>query len=177
MNGHTSDGATASTSSTSESPEVVSVRTAVSLVCQKRELSVCSIRERSVSLPESPRNLLGAGRIAPMNSLPISNMSPYAQEMLDFSLTYQWTVFNYCNLGSTYEDMRRHVMIRIMSSATSLYAIVFAGASYFARRRPGSEVAQENLMLRLNYKTRALRNMRKLRSWDLRYQVRLFTRC
>ena len=50
-------------------------------------------------------------------------------------------------------------MGRILSSATSLYAIVFAGATYFALRRPGSEVTQENLMLRLNYKTRALRNM------------------
>lgn len=94
-----------------------------------------------------------------MNSLPISDMSTYEQEMLDFSLTYQWTVFNYCNPGSTYEDMRRHIMSRIMSSATSLYAIVFAGATYFALRKPGSEVTQENLMLRLNYKTRALRNM------------------
>ena len=94
-----------------------------------------------------------------MNSLPVSDMSPYEQEMLDFSLTYQWTVFNHCNPGSTYEDLRRHMMGRIMSSATSFYATLFAGASYFALRKPGAEVTQDNLMLRLNYKTRALRNM------------------
>ncbi len=50
-------------------------------------------------------------------------------------------------------------MSRILSSATSLCAIVFAGATYFALRRPQGEVTRENLMLRLNYKNRALRNM------------------
>jgi hypothetical protein len=55
--------------------------------------------------------------------------------------------------------MKRHVMGRILSSETSLYAVIFAGATYYALRRPGPPVSQENLMLRLNYKTRALRNM------------------
>jgi hypothetical protein len=50
-------------------------------------------------------------------------------------------------------------MSRILSSATSLYAIIFAGATYHALRKPGGPVSQENLMLRLDYKTRALRNM------------------
>lgn len=84
MNGHTSNGTTPSTSSTSESPEVVSARTATPSTVQTRQSSMSSIRDRSVSLPESPRNLLGAGRIDPMNSLPVSDMSPYAKEMLDF---------------------------------------------------------------------------------------------
>ena len=50
-------------------------------------------------------------------------------------------------------------MSRVLSSATSLYTIVLAGATYNALRRPGKEVDQKNLMLRLNYKVQALRKM------------------
>ena len=80
MNGHPND----STSQTSESPEIVPVRPAKVSTVQKRRTTEYPTRDRSISLPLSPRNLLGAGRIDPMNSLPISDMSPYAQEMLDY---------------------------------------------------------------------------------------------
>ena len=73
-----------SISSTSESPEFRSVQTARPSTYWRSESTVSSTRDRSVSLPMSPRNILGAGRIDPMNSLPLSDMSPYAQEMLDF---------------------------------------------------------------------------------------------
>jgi hypothetical protein len=37
-----------------------------------------------ISLPLSPRSILGAGRIDPLNSLPINDTSPHAKEMFDF---------------------------------------------------------------------------------------------
>lgn len=50
-------------------------------------------------------------------------------------------------------------MGKVMSSATYMYCLVFAGATHHALSRCGTEVSQENIMLRLNYKTRALRSM------------------
>jgi hypothetical protein len=37
-----------------------------------------------ISLPLSPRSILGAGRIDPLNSLPVNDTSPHAKEMFDF---------------------------------------------------------------------------------------------
>ncbi len=83
MTGHNANSTTLSTSSTSRSPEMTSVRVADPSTQMRHEPPICSIRGRAGLLPESPRNLLGARRVDPMNSLPISDMSSYAQEMLD----------------------------------------------------------------------------------------------
>jgi hypothetical protein len=50
-------------------------------------------------------------------------------------------------------------MARMWSSEASYHTIVFAGATYWALRTPGRQVPEENLMLRLNYKNKALRMM------------------
>ena len=117
-------------------------------------------RSRSSQSMASPlMRAMGAGRVDPFNSYSVKNLSPHAHEMLDYSLVYQWPVFAFANPGATIEDMKRHVMSRIMFSATSLYAVVFVGATHWAISQYGRFVPQENAMLRLNYKSRALKQM------------------
>ncbi|RMZ91674.1 hypothetical protein DV736_g1092, partial [Chaetothyriales sp. CBS 134916] len=111
------------------------------------------------ALVPSPARGLGGGSVDPFNSYTVKDLSPHAHRMLDYSLTYQWPLFSFANPGATVEDMKRHVMGRIMFSATSLYAVVFVGATHWAISQYGREVPQENAMLRLNYKNSALRQL------------------
>jgi hypothetical protein len=75
------------------------------------------------------------------------------------ALVYQWPLFAFANPGATIDDMKRHVMGRMMYSTTSMYAVVFAGATHYALLHGSRDVPEENAMLRLNYKTRALRQI------------------
>jgi hypothetical protein len=72
-------------------------------------------RDRSVSSPILPHDWLGAGSLDPMNSLPISNMSPYAQRMLDFCRSTQLRL-----------DMSRWIIIHSLTfSSTHLSVVCF----------------------------------------------------
>lgn len=89
----------------------------------------------------------------------VRNMLSCWHDLTEVALTYQWPLWSFCNPGATIHDMKRYNMGKVMSSATFMYCLVFAGATHHALSRYGTKVSQENVMLRLNYKTRALRSM------------------
>ncbi|RMZ77112.1 hypothetical protein DV737_g4534, partial [Chaetothyriales sp. CBS 132003] len=121
--------------------------------------AVLPLSKSNQALGPFPARALGGGRVDPFNSYTVKDLSPHAHQMLDYSLTYQWPLFSFANPGATVEDMKRHVMGRIMFSATSLYAVVFVGATHWALSQYGREVPKENAMLRLNYKNSALKQL------------------
>jgi hypothetical protein len=53
--------------------------------------------------------------------------------------------------------MKTRVAFRLQVSQTSFYCTVFAAATHFALSRVGTEASNANLMLRLDYKDRALK--------------------
>ncbi|RMZ80582.1 hypothetical protein DV738_g2734, partial [Chaetothyriales sp. CBS 135597] len=107
----------------------------------------------------SLKKQLGGLRMDPFNSYTVKDLSPHAHQMLDYSLTYQWPIFSFANPGATVEDMKRHLMGRIMFSATSFYVVVFVGATHWAISQYGRDVPKENAMLRLSFKHAALKQL------------------
>ncbi|RMD44308.1 hypothetical protein DV735_g910, partial [Chaetothyriales sp. CBS 134920] len=101
----------------------------------------------------------GGSSADPFNCYTVKDLTPHAHQMLDYSLTYQWPIFSFANPGASVEDMKHHIMSRIMFSATSFYVVVFVGATHWAISQYGRDVPQENAMLRLNFKHAALKQL------------------
>ncbi|ETN38187.1 uncharacterized protein HMPREF1541_06218 [Cyphellophora europaea CBS 101466] len=130
----------------------------------KDDASASSSTELSCSLSPSTRNsspvsVLGAGRVDPFDSRPVKDLTPYAHQMADYALTYQWPIFKFVNPNLTYQDMKTHIGHRLRVSQTSFYTTIFAAATHFALSRVGGEAPHPISMLRLEYKDRALRMM------------------
>ena len=127
----------------------------------------------SASRKPSPVSVLGAGRIDPFDSQPVKDLTPCVHEMVDYgengpstawpaqltskALMYQWPMYKFVNPQSSYQDMKLRVAHRLRVSQTSFYCVIFAAATHYALSRVGQEAPNTNLMLRLDYKDRALK--------------------
>ncbi|KIW09787.1 hypothetical protein PV08_11887 [Exophiala spinifera] len=100
---------------------------------------------------------VGVGQLDPFNVLIRPNVPHYVQEMLDHAVSHQWPVFS-CSIAATaISEIKHTILASAMRSPAVFYTIVFAGATHNAFAHTGMQITRENQVLRLTYKTHAIR--------------------
>lgn len=100
---------------------------------------------------------VGVGQLDPFNVLIRRDVPHYVQEMLDHAVSYQWPVFS-CSIAATaISEIKHTILASAMRSPAAFYTIVFAGATHNAFAHTGMQITRENQVLRLTYKTHAIK--------------------
>ncbi|KAK4939685.1 hypothetical protein LTR10_020075 [Elasticomyces elasticus] len=100
---------------------------------------------------------VGVGKLDPFNVLIRRDTPRYVQEMLDYAVSYQWPVFSCSIAAGAISEIKHTVLASAMRSQAAFYTIVFAGAAHNAFAHTGMEITRENKILRLTYKTHAIK--------------------
>jgi hypothetical protein len=75
------------------------------------------------------------------------------------AISYQWPVFSSSKTTVAVGNIKHGILSCAMSSPASFYTIIFAGATHNAFAHDGAQVPKENRMLRLAFKTQAIRSL------------------
>lgn len=121
----------------------------------------CPILALQCSRTPSPVTLLGAARTDPFDTRPVKDLTPYVHHMVDYAMSYQWPIFSFVNPGLTVDMMKKEVTRRLNASQASFYTVIYAAATHYALSRVGEQASNQNQVLRLNYKDRALKMLRE----------------
>ncbi|KAJ9640592.1 hypothetical protein H2204_003220 [Knufia peltigerae] len=111
--------------------------------------------------PPSPLDVVGVGQLDPFNVLIRRNVPHYVQEMLDHALSHQWPVFSCSVAAGAISEIKHTILESAMRSPAAFYTIVFAGATHNAFAHTGMPVTRENQVLRLTYKTHAIKALNR----------------
>ncbi|KAI1629914.1 hypothetical protein EDD37DRAFT_75126 [Exophiala viscosa] len=114
------------------------------------------IRTAAAANLQSPTDV-GVGKVDPFNVLIRQNTPQYVQEMLDYAVSYQWPVFSCSMAAGAISEIKHTVLASAMRSQAAFYTIVFAGAAHNAFAHTGMAITRENKILRLTYKTHAIK--------------------
>lgn len=109
-----------------------------------------------VHLIPSPRNLLGAGRVDPLNTYAVQDVPLYVHEIVDHALSHQWSVFRFSDDEKGLNTIKSEVVQSIMASPVAWHTIVFAGATHMAYKHGAQGTSKRHQQLRLLYKNKAI---------------------